>query len=521
MEICLLKLIFNKIEMNLKKLSLLTIYLCSICSYSQINKLDTKTFFDNYISKKEYKIEQFENEISYNSYDHSLLLNKAVRFKVFFDAQDFATKKFSENCPNLSSQFNLSNKLTQDSYKIGIENSNYLINIAKLKEKNFSKDYQKLFTNFENNYSTFFAFSADKCELILQEFITRKDGYIEGRYNQNIISIENLLNPVNEILNSNYQLYSTYNNHTNSKYFLTVELPKSWDIKEKIKFNNSSTIGFFEPYEKFLNASVSISLYPDILMSHEEMKKNKITDEILLNEIYSDKETLYTIITSFNKDLNNKKINCTLFNNGNLKYILYIAEGDLQDVLGNSELKGSIYKSLNALTIKNGEILKLSCFTSYKNNEFNSFNYYSKLFFKIFTSVKIKQVQSNTIYLTEKENMKFINVSINNNNYEFMIDTGATNVVINKNMLNEFLASGYIDRTNYITKTNAELADGSEIITEKWLFPEIKIKNQIIKNITVTVVDNNNTTPLFGMDGLKKLNVQKLNLNENEIIIKQ
>jgi predicted aspartyl protease len=508
--------------MNIKNLlTFLILFTSSFHSYSQIYKLDAKTFLDINISKKEYKIEQLENEISNNSYDHSLLLNKAVRFKVFFDAQDIATKKFSENCPNISSNINLSNKLIQDNYKAGIEISNYLINIAKLKEKNFSNDYQKLFSNFENEYSSYFNFSDDNCNSILQEFIKRKDGYINGKFNQNIISIENLLNPVNEIFNNDFQLFSTYNNHTNSDFFLTVQLPKSWDIKEKENFSYSSTIGFFEPYEKFLNASVSISLYPSGVMSKEEMKKNKITDEILLNEIYSDNETLYTIITSFNKDLKNKKINCTLFNNGNLKYILYIAEGDLGNITDNSLLKDNIYKSINALTIKNGEILKLSCGTSYKINEFNSFNYYSKLFFKIMTSVKIKQVQSNTIYLTEKENMKFLNVSINNNDYEFMIDTGATNVVINKNMLNEFLVSGYINQTNFITKSKAKLADGNEIITEEWLFPEIKIKNQIVKNITISVVNNNNSVPLFGMDGLKKLNVQKLNLNENEILIKQ
>lgn len=499
----------------------LILFTSNFHSYSQINKVDVKTFLDANISKKEYKIEELESEISNNSYDHSLLLNKAVRFKVFFDAQDFATNKFSENCPKISSDIKLSNKLIQDNYKAGINISNYLVNIAKLKDKNFSNDYQKLFSNFENEYSSFFNFSDDNCNFLLQEFVKRKDGFINGKFNQNIISIENLLNPVNEIFNNDYQLFSTYDNHTNSDYFLTVQLPKSWDIKEKKNFSYSSTIGSFEPYQKFLNANVTISLYTSGIVSKEEMKKNKITDEALLNEIYTDKETLYTIITSSNKDLKNKKINCTLFNNGNLKYILYIAEGDLGNLTDNSLLKGNIYKSINALTIRNGEMLKLSCGTSYKNNEFNSFNYYSKLFFKILTSVKIKQVQSNIIYLTEKENMKFINVSINNNNYEFMIDTGASNVVINKDMLNDFLVSGYIDQTNFVTKSKSVLADGNEIITEEWLFPEIKIKNQIIKNITVSVVDNNNSVPLFGMDGLKKLNVQKLNLNENEILIKQ
>ena len=48
--------------------------------------------------------------------------------------------------------------------------------------------------------------------------------------------------------------------------------------------------------------------------------------------------------------------------------------------------------------------------------------------------------------------------------------------------------------------------------------PKIK-PHHILKNIIVSVVDSDDSTMLFGMNGLNKLNVFKLNLNENEIIL--
>ena len=83
----------------------------------------------------------------------------------------------------------------------------------------------------------------------------------------------------------------------------------------------------------------------------------------------------------------------------------------------------------------------------------------------------------------------------------------------------ELLESNYITRDNFIKKTKSSLADGSIIITEDWLIPEMKVGNHILKNIIVSVVDSDDSTMLFGMNGLNKLNVFKLNLNENEIIL--
>ena len=71
-----------------------------------------------------------------------------------------------------------------------------------------------------------------------------------------------------------------------------------------------------------------------------------------------------------------------------------------------------------------------------------------------------------------------------------------------------------------IGTSRVEIADGTVIICEDWLIPEIKVGDRFIRDVIVKVIDSQNSLPLFGMDGLSKLNVQRLNLNVNEIILK-
>ena len=507
------------IKPNLILYILFLLYYCH--SNGQINKVDIKTFIDKNISKNEYKIDQFENELSKNSLDHSLLLNKAVRFKIYFDAQDYTTKRYSENCLNISNQIKLSNELIKHKFSSGIESSNFLITVAKEEDLDFQKKYEKIYDGQIEKYSKYQTFLEEDCNSALEELIRRKDGIINiQNYNQNILALNYILNPVEEIINNDYKIFSTINNQNNDGFFLTVKLPKSWMIKDKNEFSNQSTIGFFEPFEKFLNSSIYLSTYPGFI-SQEDMKKNKLTDNAVLSDIYSDNEILTSIITVLSKELKSEKISCTMYNDGNVKYILYTSQGNLGQVMGNSLLNENLYKSLSAFTIRDSKIVKITYSSSNKIGEFDSYNYYSKLFFKVLTSVKFKTINTNTIYLTEEENMKFIPVEINDVDYNFLLDTGASNIVINKKILNNLLLNGFIGNQNFIKKSKSVIANGDVVNTEEWLIPELKIRNNTIKNIIVSVVDSEDSIPLFGMDGLNKLNVVKLNLNENEIIINQ
>jgi clan AA aspartic protease (TIGR02281 family) len=176
-------------------------------------------------------------------------------------------------------------------------------------------------------------------------------------------------------------------------------------------------------------------------------------------------------------------------------------------------------KSLNSISFHNGKLIKMSYSGLVSKNEFSSFPYYSKVFLKVLNSVKYRKLSENTIYLTNEQNMKFLTASINGSDYKFLLDTGASSVVINKMVLSQLIENGYLTRNNYVGKSIAEIADGSIVECEDWKIPEIKIGNNIIKDITVSVINSEDSMLLFGMDGLNKLNVKKLNLKENEITL--
>jgi len=176
-------------------------------------------------------------------------------------------------------------------------------------------------------------------------------------------------------------------------------------------------------------------------------------------------------------------------------------------------------KSVVLMGIKNGMLFSVTFGSAKNDNGFNSFAYYSKLFYKILTSVKTKNLKKDIIYLTEKENMKIINVEINNKYYPFILDTGASNTTINKEILDDLLISGLITKKNFINKSMYQIADGSYIEAENWIIPKIKVGNKSIENVKVAIINNKDNQLLFGLSSIKKLNVIKLDLNNNEIKI--
>lgn len=490
--------------------------LVSIQSTSQVKKIDLKTFIENSVSQKKYDIELFNKELK-NNYYYSSLIGKAVIFKTYMQAQDSAVNLFSKNCSTNKVQFNFANDRIKDAYSQGHLNSNFLLNIKQTEDENFKNEFNKNFYELKK-YFSYLDYSDESCDTFLNGLINREKGiFIPQEIGKKILSLNYILNPVEEILDNKTQIFSSLNNNPENDFFLTLKLPMSWDFKEKKEFAKASTVGFFAPNEKFLQANISAHIFPFEFISKEEMKKNKLLDKDLVNLIYNDSE----LLRKFLNDILNKTnavINCTLFNSGTNTFILYNAELDLNKIVDNSLLNGKTMKFLGALTFYNGKCVLI---TSGATNEpnFNTYNYFSKLFFKVITSVKFKDLKKNTIYLTEENNMKLVPVNINGINHKFLLDTGADTIVINKKLLSELLESNYITRDNFINKTKSSLADGSIIFTEDWLIPEIKVGNHIIKNIIVSVVDSDDSTMLFGMNGLNKLNVFKLNLNENEIIL--
>lgn len=114
--------------MNLK--ILLVLFFCnSVIVNSQIEKIGTKAFIEKTISKKEYKIDLFEKEISTNKYYHSLFLNKAVRFKSFIDLQDYSSNFLEINCTEKSNEIKFLNTKIKNTYNNGLQNAQFIFDL--------------------------------------------------------------------------------------------------------------------------------------------------------------------------------------------------------------------------------------------------------------------------------------------------------------------------------------------------------------------------------------------------------
>jgi len=487
---------------------------------AQLEKIGLKEFLDNTISKKNYTIVSLEKSLSSNKSNHDILLNKAIRFKAYIDAQNFSSKLYNKNCNVNSNLIGFTNLRFMNSYEQGIENSNYLFEIAKEKEEGFSKKYSQMLNEQNEKMSSFLSFTDLECNSVLAELKMRKQGiYNDIKLGKSVLSFNYILDPVKELFDNHYQEFSSINNASNEDFYFTVSIPKSWEMKNKKSFSRSTTLGSFHAYRNFLGTSIVVSLFPKRFLSKEEMKSQNISDNDIIDFIYEDNETLTTLLKVFNLKISNNKIDCTLYNTGNNKMIFYSSFNDLGKVTGNDILKGQLIKYFGALIVKNGKVINITCGAMNNKNDFNSYNYYSKVFFKVITSIKFKNIKKNILYLTEEQNMKFIQVDFDVLEYQFLLDTGASTIVINKKILSELINNGIVSKNNYLGKDNTELANGLVITCENWLIPEMKIGNQKIKNVNVSVVDSEKSLPLFGMDGLNKLNVLKLNLSENEIIL--
>lgn len=478
-------------------------------------RLDTKSFLEETISKHNYTISELNREISDNSYDHSLLLNKSLQFKMFLKAQNYTVELYSKKCPSIAKKIGLENTLFQNKYTKGIENSNYLYEVALKKEPSLPNQIIEIFETQKENISESLGFSSAECNQTLSTLQLRKQGIFDNdKLGNNNLSFNYITNPVDELFDNHYQEFSSFSNAPDEDFFLTAKLPKSWNIKEKKDYTNPSTVAVIEPYEKYLNGIITFSFYKKF--APEGVDESEYTDNDIAEVFYEDDELLKPIVYSLNKELKeDEKIKTTLFQVGGKNHILYITESEIP----NGLVPNQKIKSLNTISFHNGKLIKMSFGGSVSEKEFSSFPYYSKVFLKILNSIKYRKLSENTIYLTSEQNMKFLTASIDGDNYKFLLDTGASNIVINKTVLSSLFENGFVTKNNYLGNSVAEIADGNIVECENYEISEIKIGNNIIRDVVVSVINSNDSMLLFGMDGLNKLNVKQLNLKENEITL--
>lgn len=141
------------------------------------------------------------------------------------------------------------------------------------------------------------------------------------------------------------------------------------------------------------------------------------------------------------------------------------------------------------------------------------------LFFMIINSIVVPKKNQDIIYLNGNSYAKTVMLEIGNKNYEFLLDTGATVTSINQEIFEELCQKGVVKIDHFLRKDKVELANGQQVLVEYWTIPQLKIGNRILTNIVVVIQKNNTSTPLLGMNILSKLNIWKIDLENNKIYL--
>lgn len=138
----------------------------------------------------------------------------------------------------------------------------------------------------------------------------------------------------------------------------------------------------------------------------------------------------------------------------------------------------------------------------------------------IVNSVVVPTKNQDVIYLNGDSYSKTINIEIGGKKYEFLLDTGATITSINQNIFEELYRKNILKIDDFIRKDYVELANGQKVLVEFWVIPQVKIGNKTVNDIVVAVQKDSTATPLLGMNILNKLNIWKIDLENNKIYLK-
>lgn len=138
----------------------------------------------------------------------------------------------------------------------------------------------------------------------------------------------------------------------------------------------------------------------------------------------------------------------------------------------------------------------------------------SEILIKTENSLKTKK----TINLTTINGQKYIYLVIDGIRKEFLLDTGASDLLISKSFLNQLVRRGFLTRRkHFITYRNYEVASGEIITAEVWKIPQLSIGSIKLLNVNAGAIDGGSF--LFGMSALDKLGKTSIDLESDLIII--
>lgn len=176
----------------------------------------------------------------------------------------------------------------------------------------------------------------------------------------------------------------------------------------------------------------------------------------------------------------------------------------INDIYNNKKLYNA-FKYLFALINENGTYIR------------NDSDPFSPNNFGKEKSIIINNGNNQNVQLTKIGGVYHLPVTIGNLTKNFILDSGASDVLISQEIEKNLIVNKKITKSNYLSPSLYKIADGSIIECRRLLLPEIKIGNYIVKNVIASINSNGNML-LLGKSFLDKF--QSWTIDNNKQILK-
>ena len=102
----------------------------------------------------------------------------------------------------------------------------------------------------------------------------------------------------------------------------------------------------------------------------------------------------------------------------------------------------------------------------------------------------------------------------------FVLDTGASNVVIPADVVSTLLRTGTLSERDFVDRTTYVLADGSKLPSLRFVLHEVRVGNQSAQNVVASVSPARGD-PLLGQSFLSKLPPWTLDYSRNALVVNE
>jgi len=100
---------------------------------------------------------------------------------------------------------------------------------------------------------------------------------------------------------------------------------------------------------------------------------------------------------------------------------------------------------------------------------------------------------------------------------DFVIDSGASDITLPRDVYSTLIRSGTLTKANYIGTAQYGIADGSEVKGVKFKLASLQVGNQVLTDVVASVMPSDSATPLLGLSFLSRFQSWSIDNNSGTL----